>query len=68
LILSILGYIPGFLIAMISYQQTKSATLLPIGMTVDRGITLLLVTILMCLISGLIAVRKLRDADPADIF
>jgi putative ABC transport system permease protein len=68
LILSILGYIPGFLIAIISYQQTKNATLLPIGMTAERALTLLILTVLMCLISGFVAVRKLRDAEPADMF
>ena len=68
LILSVLGYIPGLLIAMISYQQTKTATLLPIGMTVDRASNLFFLTVVMCVVSGLIAVRKLRQADPADIF
>lgn len=68
LILSVLGYIPGFLIAMISYHQTQAATLLPIGMTVDRATSLFMLTVIMCVASGLVAVRKLRDADPADIF
>jgi putative ABC transport system permease protein len=67
-ILAILGYIPGFASALFLYQKAKEATLLPIFMTLDRAIVVLILTILMCLISGTIAVRKLQAADPADIF
>lgn len=67
-ILATLGYIPGFAIAMIQYNLARSATLLPIFMTVSRAVTVLILTILMCFISGAIAVRKLKSADPADIF
>ncbi len=68
LILATLGYIPGFAFAMLQYNLARNATLLPIVMTVNRAILVLLLTILMCFISGAIAVRKLRSADPADIF
>jgi putative ABC transport system permease protein len=67
-ILAILGYIPGFSSALFLYQKAKEATLLPIFMTFERAIIVLILTILMCLISGTIAVRKLQAADPADIF
>jgi putative ABC transport system permease protein len=68
LILAFLGYIPGFIIAMFLYESARSATLLPVYMSLGRGIMVLVLTILMCFISGTIAVRKLRSADPADIF
>jgi len=68
LILATLGYIPGFAFAIFQYNLAKNATLLPIVMTVSRAIIVLILTILMCFISGAIAVRKLRSADPADIF
>ena len=68
LILAILGYLPGFALAIVQYKIAKSATLLPIVMTGTRALIVLILTILMCFISGAIAVRKLRDADPADIF
>ncbi len=68
LILASLGYIPGFGFAIIQYNLARNATLLPIYMTVGRALIVLLLTILMCFISGAIAVRKLRAADPADIF
>jgi putative ABC transport system permease protein len=68
IILSILGYIPGFVLALGLYSLTLNATSLPISMTLDRAITVLCLAIVMCTISGAIAVRKVQDADPADIF
>jgi putative ABC transport system permease protein len=37
-------------------------------MTVARALTVLVLTIIMCAISGAIATRKLQSADPADMF
>jgi putative ABC transport system permease protein len=68
LILAVLGYIPGFLVAVGLYQITYAATLLPIGMTVSRAILVFILTIVMCSVSGAVAMQKLRAADPADIF
>ena len=68
LILSIAGFIPSTILALGLYQLTAAATALPIVMPVSRGITVLVMTIVMCGISGAIATRKLQSADPADIF
>lgn len=68
LLLAILGYIPGFLISIGLYQLTYAATLLPIGMTFSRAISVFILTVVMCSASGAIAMRKLQAADPADIF
>lgn len=68
LILSVLGYIPGFFLAQSLYKLTRNATSLPIGMTLDRAVMVFCLAIIMCVISGAIAVRKVQDADPADIF
>jgi putative ABC transport system permease protein len=68
LILAVLGYIPGFVFATALYQLTYSATLLPIGMTTARAINVFILTVVMCFVSGAIAMRKLQAADPADIF
>jgi putative ABC transport system permease protein len=37
-------------------------------MTMARAVTVLILTIIMCTISGAIATRKLQSADPADMF
>lgn len=68
IIMAILGYIPGFLISSILYQIARNITLLPISMNPFRSLFVLFLTIFMCFISGTIAVQKLQDADPADIF
>ncbi len=68
LILAILGYIPGFFITLVMYQTAQQATKLPIEMESTRALTVLILTILICFSSGVIAVRKLQEADPADIF
>jgi len=67
-LLAVLGYIPGFGSALVLYNVTRDATLLPIFMSFSRGLTVIILTILMCFISGAIAIRKLGAADPADIF
>ena len=68
LILAFLGFLPGSAIAVSLYALTRNATNLPLFMTMSRAITVLILTIMMCFISGGIATRKLRAADPADIF
>lgn len=66
--LAVLGYLPGLVFALLMYQRAREATLLPVFMSFDRATTVLILTIIMCFVSGAIAVRKLRSADPADIF
>lgn len=68
LLLACLGYLPGWIFAIILYKTARQATLLPVFMSYDRAITVLILTMIMCFVSGSIAVRKLRSADPADIF
>ncbi|NJR19562.1 MAG: FtsX-like permease family protein [Calothrix sp. CSU_2_0] len=68
LILALLGYVPGFTLALFLYQKAREATLLPVFMSADRAVFVLILTVIMCYLSGVIAVRKLRAVDPADIF
>jgi putative ABC transport system permease protein len=68
IILSIIGFMPGMFAAVGLYTMTRNATSLPLLMTVARALTVLMLTVIMCVISGGIAVRKLGAADPADLF
>jgi putative ABC transport system permease protein len=68
IILSIVGFFPGMFAAVGLYTMTRNATSLPLLMTVARATTVMILTMIMCTISGAIAVRKLRSADPADMF
>jgi putative ABC transport system permease protein len=67
-LIAVLGYIPGFLISIIQYEFAKKSTLLPIEMTLERTIFVFSLTLIMCFISGATAIKKLKAADPADIF
>jgi putative ABC transport system permease protein len=68
IILSVLGFVPGLVIALGAYQLTAAATALPLAMPASRAITVLTLTFVMCGASGAIATRRLQAADPADIF
>jgi putative ABC transport system permease protein len=68
LILSVLGYIPGSLLAIGFYQVIQYGTSIPVGPTWERAGFLLVLTILMCFLSGVVATQRLRSADPADVF
>lgn len=68
IILAVIGFVPGILISSILYYVASSVTGLPISMNFTRPIAILFGTALMCLISGMLATRKLKAADPADLF
>jgi len=68
LILAVVGYIPGLIISLGLYDLAKNATHLPMVMTIHQSSLVLIVVVLMCSISGILAVQKLRAADPSDIF
>jgi putative ABC transport system permease protein len=67
-ILAFLGFIPGVILPLGLYAMAAKATALPISMTVFRAILVLILTLIMCGLSGAIATRKLQAADPADMF
>lgn len=68
LILSILGFIPGALVSLWLYQQLASVTGLLLVLTPGRAGFVLLITAVMCFVSGCLAVRKVLSADPAELF
>jgi putative ABC transport system permease protein len=67
-ILSVLGYAPGFVMALGFYEFTSKLVKVAIFMTFSSAIQVFVLSVLMCCISGAIAARKLRATDPADIF
>jgi putative ABC transport system permease protein len=68
LLLSVLGYIPGFILALWLYQLATKAIQMPFSMTWNRGISVFLLTVVMCLLSATIALQRVRRVDPADVF
>ncbi|MBD1849857.1 ABC transporter permease DevC [Leptolyngbya sp. FACHB-711] len=67
-LLGFLGFVPGCLISFGLYTLTRNATGLYMVMTPSRILNLMIATFLMCLISGVIAVRRVQQADPAEVF
>jgi putative ABC transport system permease protein len=68
LIMAVLGFMPGFFVALGLYSIATAVTFIPITMNTNRAVLVLVLTIVMCIGSGGIAMRKLQEADPADIF
>jgi len=68
LILASLGFIPGLALALGQYALIANLGALPISMTVGRLVLVFVLTLVMCMASGIIATRKLQSADPADNF
>lgn len=67
-ILAVVGFLPGMALSLLVYSQATEATNLPLEMTMDRALLVLGLTLVMCAGSGLLALRKLRSADPAEVF
>jgi len=67
-ILSILGYAPGIAVTCGLYAVTADATRLPVEMTAPRALAVFALTCGMCGGAALMALRKVRAADPAEIF
>jgi putative ABC transport system permease protein len=67
-ILAVLGYLPGLVIVYWLYGKAAAATNLPLYITQERALTVFLMTLAMCAISAMMAVRKVRRLDPADVF
>jgi putative ABC transport system permease protein len=67
-ILAVLGFVPGAAAATYLYKVAAGATRLPLYMTVERGLTVFVLMLLVCVASGLLALRKVRRLDPAEVF
>jgi putative ABC transport system permease protein len=68
LIFSGLGFVPAFFFALLLFFLLRTQALIPVTMEFTRAAGVFLLTALMCLSATFLAVRKLREADPADLF
>jgi putative ABC transport system permease protein len=68
LILALAGFVPGVAATVWLYGLAGAATRLPLYLTWERGVAVLLLTFAMCALSGLLALRKVRTLDPAEVF
>jgi putative ABC transport system permease protein len=67
-LLSFVGYVPGWMASAGLYSVLADATGLQLHMTLGAMLLVLILTIGMCIASGMLAVRKLLAADPANLF
>ena len=66
--LGILGYMPGMALVYWLYGMAAGATHLPLYITFDRALTVFIMILVMCAISAMLALRKVRRLDPAEVF
>ena len=66
--LAMLGFIPGLLFSLALFKLNSSLTGLIMRMTLPGAGLILVATLVMCIVSGLLALRKLLTADPASLF
>ncbi len=67
-LLALFGYIPAYISGQILYAVIRDSTKLPISMDVSKSVLIFVLILIMCMGSAGIAMRKLVDADPAEIF
>ena len=67
-LLAVLGYVPGLFASFGLYYITRTVGGIPTEMTAERAFVVLMMTCGMCLASGMVAVRKVHTAQPADLF
>lgn len=68
LLLCLFGFIPGFLATLALFQVNSAFTGLIMMVTPARAGVIFLFTLIMCVCSGLLAMRKLLTNDPANLF
>ncbi|MGR9053405.1 MAG: ABC transporter permease DevC [Gammaproteobacteria bacterium] len=67
-ILGAMGFIPGFFISLGLYRIAEDHIFMPMLMSPAKVVTVFFFIIAMCACAGMFAMRKLKAADPADLF
>ena len=68
MLLAVFGYLPAYLAGQGLYLLVRNATQLPVSMNLTRSVTVFIMILVMCMGSATLAMRRLGDADPAEIF
>lgn len=67
-LLAVFGYLPAYAAGQGLYLLVRNATQLPVSMNLTRALTVFIMILVMCMGSATLAMRRLGDADPAEIF
>jgi putative ABC transport system permease protein len=68
LLTGLAGYVPAWLLCLAVYKIVGDIALLPLAMTLQLTLVSLGLTLGMCLLAALLAVRRVIAADPAEVF
>lgn len=66
--LAALGFVPGFLLSLYLYGVAEDHIFIPFPMPLSKVVFVFSLILGMCFASGTLAVRKLKSANPADMF
>jgi putative ABC transport system permease protein len=67
-VLSILGFLPAVVIGWLMLEVLRSVSGLPAGLSLADAATIGLLSTGMCTFAGVLALRKVRVLDPAELF
>jgi putative ABC transport system permease protein len=68
ILLSTVGFLPGLVAALVVYDAIRKSDYVPIEMSWTRVVLVFGISLVMAMAAGLLAVRKIRLADPADLY
>ncbi|HWD60678.1 MAG TPA: FtsX-like permease family protein [Stellaceae bacterium] len=68
MLIGIAGYVPAWLLCLAVYRIVGSIALLPLHMSLRLTLVSLILTLGMCLLAAVLAIRRVIRADPAEIF
>ncbi len=68
IILALMGYLPAYASGQVLYALVRNSTKLPVAMDFERAFLVFTLILVMCMGSAVFAMRRLIDADPAEIF
>lgn len=66
--LSFLAFWPALIVSLTLYQLLGHVTGLPLRLTLGRGLFVFMLATGMCMASGMLALRRIKSADPAEVF
>ena len=67
-LLALAGYVPSIIVSRILYAVVGASSGMPMFLSWQIAVTVVILAVVMCVLSGVAALRKLFQADPADLF
>jgi putative ABC transport system permease protein len=68
LLLSLIGFMPGMVLSFVLFRISKMITGMPFALSAGQLLLAFMLTTAMCAIAGILALSRLRQADPAEVF